>query len=141
MEIIVTTEEKMCRTITPKDKKILCSRCNEIANPTDGWEHGWPLYGRIELGFPAQAFAFLGGAKHIADSEHFKWWHEGHPAMIENGAQDVTFEWGNGHQFDSTGRFRLCYDCQKELLKTIGAFFGIPDRVAELAKSNDYDQS
>ena len=109
-------------------------RCGEIANPTDGWEHSWPLYGRIEIGFPAQLFAFLGGAKYIADEEHFKVWSEGHKAMIENGAQSATFEWGNGHKFDSRGRYRLCYECQKKLLHVIGEFFGIKDRVDEVRK-------
>lgn len=122
----------MCRKVTPEEKRVECSRCKEVANPNNGWEHGWPLYGRIELGFPAQAFAFLGGARSIADREHFSWWNEGHPAMTKNGAQDITFEWGNGYRFDSTGRYRLCYECQKKLLRVIGEFFGIPDRVAEL---------
>jgi hypothetical protein len=120
------------RTATPESERILCSRCDKCANPTDGWENGWPLYGRLDIGFPAQAFGHLGRCNHCADAEHFEWWREGHPAMTVNEAQAVTFEWGNGHQYDSRGRYRLCYDCQKELLHVLGDFFGIPQRVAEL---------
>jgi len=122
----------MCRNITPIEKQVQCSRCGAVANPNDGWEHGWPLYGKIEVGFPAQIFAFLGGAKNIADKEHFDWWHEGHPALTENGAQGVIFEWGNGYRYDSTGRYRICYDCQKALLYVLGGFFGIKKRAQEL---------
>jgi hypothetical protein len=93
------------------------------------------LYGKLDLGFPGQAFGALGGAKKIAEAHHFKWWHEGHPAMTVNDAQRVTFEWGNGYQYDSQGRFRLCYDCQKTLLKVVGDFFGIPERANQLAEA------
>lgn len=75
----------MCRNITPEDKIERCGRCGSVANPTDGWEHSWPLYGKIDLGFPAQAFGALCGMQHIAEKEHFKWWSEGHPAMTDNG--------------------------------------------------------
>ncbi|MBU2061154.1 MAG: hypothetical protein KKH44_04805 [Bacteroidetes bacterium] len=126
----------MCRNVTPKNKQELCSRCGQVANPTDGWEHDWPLYGKIEIGFPAQAFAFLGGASCIADSEHFDWWHKGHPAMTSNEAQSITFEWGNGYKYDSKGRYRLCYQCQKKLLKTIGKFFGIDEEVRKIKSDN-----
>ena len=122
----------MCRNVTPEAQRVACSRCGECANPSDGWEHSWPLYGRLDIGFPSQAFGHLGGCEHIADREHFEWWREGHPAMTTNEAQEVIFEWGNGYRFDSTGRYRLCYDCQKQLLRVIGEFFGIPKRVAEL---------
>lgn len=122
----------MCRKPTPASKLVRCGRCNKVANPTDGWEHGWPLYGHLEVGFPAQAFGALCGMGHVAAPEHFQWWAEGHPALIENGAQEIIFEWGTGYHFDSKGRFRLCYICQKELLKMLGQFFGIPKRAAEL---------
>jgi len=116
----------MCRNITPVDEQVKCGRCGCIANPTDGWEHGWPLRGKLDVEFPAQAFGALCGMEHIAKPEHFKFWHEGHPAMTENGAQHVTFEW------DSKAAWRLCYDCQKELLRTIGAFFKIPEAAEKL---------
>ena len=127
----------MCRTLTQKDKIVHCGRCGEPANPNDGWENGWPLYGRIHLGFPAQAFGALCGMEFIAERHHFKWWHKGHPAMTTNGAQEVVFEWGNGNTYDSTGRYRLCYECQKELLKVIGKFFGIPEHAEELRETKE----
>ena len=126
----------MCRTITPLDKQVKCSRCDKVANPTDGWEHGFPLYGRIEVGFPAQIFAFLGGADIIAFAEHFKWWSEGHPAIKKNGAQEVIFEWGNGYKYDSPN-YRLCRDCQKKLIQMLGEFFGIKKRVEEIREKNE----
>ncbi|MHB1702379.1 MAG: hypothetical protein ACYCSN_20050 [Acidobacteriaceae bacterium] len=125
----------MCRNITPPDERVECSRCGGCANPNDGWEHVWPLYGHLEIGFPGQAFGHLGGCDHTADGVHFDWWAEGHPAMTKNEAQEVIFEWGNGFKFDSTGRYRLCYDCQKKLLHVVGEFFGIRRRVEELKRA------
>lgn len=100
----------------------LCDRCGGPQDPTNGvrWEHGWPLYGTIRLGFPAQAFAFLRGREHVAENVDFKWWGEGHPAMAKNEAQEVIFSWS------SDGKACLCYDCQKKLLQLIGEFWGIP---------------
>lgn len=125
----------MCRKVTPKEEHIKCSRCNKVANPTDSWEYGWPLYGKLEIGFPGQAFAYLGGAEYIADKEHFAWWSKGHPAMVRNEAQEVVFEWGNGYKYDSEKRFRMCYYCQKELLYAIGKFFKIPQEVEKLKET------
>jgi hypothetical protein len=116
----------MCRKTTSLEDQVKCGRCGEVANPTDGWEHGWPLYGEIKIGFPAQAFGALCGMKHIAEPEHFSWWNEGHPAMIDNSAQSVAFEW------DCDKEWRLCYECQKELLRVIGNFFKIPHRARAL---------
>jgi hypothetical protein len=116
----------MCRTITLIEERVSCSRCGKTANPTDGWEHGWPLYGYIHLGFPAQAFVALRCGPPCGDESDFEWWEKGHPAMIQNDAQEVKFQWGNGMTYDSVGRYRLCYDCQKALLGVIGTFFGIP---------------
>lgn len=120
------------RSITSEKERVMCSRCDKVANPSDGWEHGWPLYGKIHVGFPGQLFAFLGGAEHIADTEHFEWWKEGHPAIKEGGSQETIFEWGNGYRYDSKGRYRLCYDCQKQFLYMLGDFFGIKQRVDEI---------
>lgn len=132
----------MCNTKTPKEKQVLCSRCGKVANPDDSWIHDWPLYGRIEVGFPSQAFAALGGAKHIADREHFIWWRRGHPALITNEAQEICFLWGNGYKYDSRGRYRLCYDCQRELLNMLGRFFGIDKEIDRIRKglSNEKDE-
>ena len=115
----------MCRQATPKEKQVLCSRCKQVANPTDGWEHDWPLYGNMSIGFPAQIFAALCGTP-IADEEHFELWREKHPAFIEHYAQSVKIEWG------SDKPYRLCYDCQQQLLGIIGEFFGLPQRAAEI---------
>lgn len=116
----------MCRTTTPEHEQITCGRCGEVANPTDGWEHGWPLFGTIDIGFPAQAFGALCGMRHIAEDHHFKWWGQGHPAMTRNGAQRITFAWKHD------AAWRLCYNCQKELLCLIGQFFKIPEAVEAL---------
>lgn len=116
----------MCRTLTPESKQVKCGRCGNVANPTDGWEHEWPLRGKIDIEFPAQAFGALCGMEHIADAHHFAWWYEGHPAMTKNEAQHVTFKWKH------TDKWRLCYNCQKELLRVIGRFFHIPERAEEL---------
>jgi hypothetical protein len=121
----------MCRTKTPDDEIVKCGRCGESANPNDGWEHGWPLQGKIDVGFPAQAFGALCGMQFIAEPKHFAWWKEGHPAMTKNDAQHIIFEWKH------TDEWRLCYDCQKELLRTIGKFFKIPERVEEIKKRKD----
>jgi|AVFP01.1.fsa_nt_gi hypothetical protein len=100
-----------------------CSRCGGKIDG-DRWENGWPNYGYIHLGFAAQAFGALAGMEHIASREHFEAWSKRHKAMTKNDAQEVVFEWGAGYKYDSSDRYRLCYKCQKELLKTIGAFFG-----------------
>jgi len=100
-----------------------CTRCGSNNIDTGRWEDGWPNYGRIEIGYAAQAFGALCGAEHCAEPEHFTAWHKGHPAMIENGAQSVIFEWGAGYKFDSRERYRLCRGCQKSLLAVIGKFF------------------
>lgn len=118
----------MCRSATPEKDRVNCGRCSKCINPTDGWESGWPLYGTITLGFASQAFAYLCGGHNIATGAQFKWWDEGHPAMSKNGAQLVEFKW------DSESRWRLCYDCQKELLQTVGKFFGIDKRAREIER-------
>lgn len=116
----------MCRKATPVSERVKCGKCGEVANPTDGWEHGWPLYGTIDIGFPSQAFGALCGAKGGADNEHFAVWHEGHPAMTRNDAQHVTFGW------TSDSPWRLCYNCQRKLLMVVGEFFGFPERAEQL---------
>lgn len=122
----------MCETATPINQQVKCGRCGNVANPTDHWAHGWPLYGKIKIGFPAQAFGALCGMEHIADDEHWLWWREGHPAMTTNDAQEVCFEWKHDNPY------RLCYDCQKELLRVIGEFFKIPERASELKNSEEF---
>ena len=106
---------------------IRCSRCRRpiaFAN----WEEGWPVYGHLDLGYAGQAFATLTCADNVALDEDFAVHAEGHPALIRNEAQHITFQWGNGGDYDSPG-FRLCSDCQETLLNLIGWFFGFPHRV------------
>lgn len=107
-----------------RKKLTRCSRCGRDDTNSHSWEDGWPNYGRIELGFSSQAFAALCGAKGCAEEEHFAAWRKGHPAMVENQAQSVIFEWGNGYKFDSRDRYRLCRECQRSLLTVVGNFFG-----------------
>lgn len=113
----------MCRTLTPPKEVVACSRCAKPANPTDGWEHGWPLYGRIEVGFPACSMDYLRPDPYNMKIE--RWSAFDHPVVKrdECGWQNFVAEWGNGYKFDSSGRYRLCYECQKALLRTLGKFF------------------
>ena len=123
-----TTEDQKPAVGVPR--LVRCGRCD---SPVDGqnWENGWPNYGKIELGFAAQAFGALCGMQHIAEPEHFDVWHEGHPAMTTDGAQEVCFEWKPGET-----DYRLCYYCQKELLRRVGEFFGFPQRAKEISEAN-----
>lgn len=96
----------------PNTKIIACSRCAEPANPTDRWEHGWPNYGRIELG--------------LDSCGQMTGWGWSHPAMPESrleSAQRLILEWGTGHGYDSEGRYRLCRACQRRLWETLAQFF------------------
>ena len=105
----------MCRTATPDQDIVKCSRCGLAANPSDGWEHGWPLYGRIEIGFPSCLPDYWNGSRG-----------GGIPkigAVKECSFQDIVLEWGNGYRYDSTGKYRLCYECQGKLLQTLGEYF------------------
>ena len=126
-------EIKALQVELAKDERISCNRCGHCANPNAGWEHDWPLYGRIEIGFPAQIFCALGSGGHTANDEDFELWHnaKSHGAVKDFSAQSITLEWGNGYKFDSRGKFRLCYNCQKALLQAIGAFFFKGDSNAE----------
>ncbi len=94
----------------------LCGRCGDAIR--QGWENDWPLHGTIDLGSPSQAFAKLRGRTGCADASDFEWWSKGHPAMEKNDAQRVTFKW------DCKSSWRLCYDCQMELLALVGKFLG-----------------
>jgi len=98
-----------------------CGRCGSKEIDTPAWHTGWPNYGMIELGAASQAFAHLCG-ENIAGQKEFDAWHKGHPAMVKNEAQEVVFQWGGGYKNISTA-YRLCYDCQHELLALVGAFF------------------
>ena len=112
-------------------RRVRCGRCGsgEIDGPR--WENGWPNYGTIDLGYASQAFGALCGMKYCAAPEHFAVWEEGHPAMTDNGAQHVRFEWNTGKN-----DFRLCRSCQTDLFQVVGDFFGFPRRAKELSSAN-----
>lgn len=112
----------MCRQVTPKDKHFPCGRCGNVANPTDGWEHAWPLRGTLEIGFPSQIFVPLFG-QYDGSGE---FWQQSHPVIKKFDAQNVIIQWeGDNTYNDKTGvaNYRLCYECQKQLLQVIGQFF------------------
>lgn len=129
----------MCRNRTPESEQVPCSRCGEVANPDDGWEHGWPLYGRLELGYHScigyrLRHGTYAGAPDDPDWQQFDY--TKHPAVVgTQTAQRVEFEWGNGHKYDSTDRYRLCECCQSHLLHLLGWFFGMTDRMEPPATS------
>jgi len=109
----------MCElTITPDEEKVNCSHCGEVANPDDAWEYGWPMYGKITIGIDCCSLNYL-----WPDGYREKGMGFNHPAMVASGFQEINFEWGNGYKFDSTGKYRLCWDCQRKLMKLIGSFF------------------
>lgn len=114
----------MCRNRTPEDEQVACSRCGEVANPTDGWEHGWPNYGHIHVGFSSRIFdeVVYGGLEIGGDA-----WDRvrAHPAFKDTTAQTVEIEWGTGFKYGEDGGYRLCRDCQAAFLETLGRFFGL----------------
>lgn len=124
----------MCRNITPKESQILCSRCGNVANPTDGWEHGWPNYGHIRLGIDCCSMDALTGDAGISCSRNI--WHDNHPMMEKFDAQEVVFTWGNGYEYDTVGKYRLCHKCQRELISIIGAFFKFPEMAVDGSQNN-----
>ena len=109
----------MCRIPTPTEEREACSRCGCVRNPNDGWEHGWPLFGKIDIGFHSCAGHVLTHGRHGFPA---------HPAMTEkSGPQRVVFEWGDGGVggYSSRNGFRLCEKCQRDLIATIGEWFGL----------------
>lgn len=98
-----------------------CGRCNSMID--ESWEQGWPLHGRITLGYGSQIFALLRGHS-WAEDDDFRWWKQGHPAMTKNEARCTEFAWSEKTPY------RLCSTCQAELIRMVGQFFGI----AELRK-------
>lgn len=114
----------MCRTPTPAAERVACGRCGKCANPNDGWEHGWPLEGEISMGFSSCAFARLARRSARTVKDERSAWSRGHPAFVENEAQHVRIRWTH------ESAWRLCHDCQGELLEILGEFFGygLPQR-------------
>ena len=124
----------MCNTATKEEDKVLCSRCNVVANPNDSWEHDWPNYGTINLGASSVIHWSLHRRvtpKGPHDEEFQK--HkivkavtEGkHPAVQTFGYQDISIQWAGYDRYPigMNTRYRLCYECQHELLEIIGEFF------------------
>ena len=110
----------MCSIPTPPSKTVTCGRCGKVANPSDSWVHGWPLLGRIEIGIHSVAGAFLTQGRCPIPT---------HDALTYYGAQFVRFEWGlgtkrDGHEYRNPD-FRMCANCQEELLAVLGRFFGL----------------
>jgi len=106
----------MCRNATPEAEQMPCWRCGKVANPTDGWEHGWPLTGSIKVGFPSclpsSLFRESLLAKDKREPELMS------PLVDKWGYQDISLSWG-----PSQDTYRLCYDCQKAFLEVVGDFF------------------
>lgn len=112
----------MCETVTPPEQWKYCDRCGNILNRTDRWEYDWPNYGTITLGYNSCIDTHLVGGYRA--SRDRTWLKEGHPALTEFGFQRVTFRWG---KMGENEKYRLCLDCQTELIQMIGRFFAIPD--------------
>lgn len=98
-----------------------CGRCGR-AITHGSWEDDCNN-GSIEMERSSQAFNPLTDGKSACATEReFNWWRSiGHPALRENGAQTVRFEWG----YKET--YQLCHQCQDDLFRAVGRFFGIPE--------------
>jgi hypothetical protein len=76
--------------------------------------------GEIRMEAAAQAFGYLQGAKHAAGHNHFKNWNNhDNSSIVKEDAQEIEIKWGCNNK-----DYTLCLDCQNELLRIIGAFFG-----------------
>lgn len=130
----------MCDTITKDSDKILCSRCGEVANPTDDWVYDWPNYGHIRLGYEScidwELFRRVSSKSPLdrgfRDQESVQAViNETHPAVKHFGFQQIEIEW-SGYSFpkELSEEYRLCRGCQKELLAILGEFFfsNLPQR-------------
>lgn len=94
-----------------------CSHCGEEIG--DRWEEGWPMYGNITIGIDCCSLDYLWNKEKQKDGLHFN-----HPAMIKSGHQEINIQWGNGYKFDSRERgYRICWHCQRKLMRLIGSFF------------------
>lgn len=123
----------MCEEITKDEDKILCSRCGGIANPTDGWQCGWPNYGHIRLGYASciqwelfrQVFSKSPLEADFNEQELVRAViGEKHPAVKRFGFQGIEIEWSvAGYPQELDAKYRLCRNCQKELLAILGKFF------------------
>jgi len=122
----------MCNTVTGNKDKILCSRCGQVANPTDSWVHDWPNYGYIKVGFEScidwELFRKVLTKSPLdidfRDHELVKaviW--ETHPAVKHFGFQGIEIEWSGDYPKGLSRKYRLCRECQKELLAILGQFF------------------
>lgn len=119
----------MCRNITPADKRVQCSRCGEVANPTDGWEHGWPNYGIIELGFDSCIDWEL--LEDVLDDPMDRYHPLSieirggkHPVVKKFGYQAIELQWSAESYPPKIKRdYRLCRECQGALIALIGKFF------------------
>ena len=123
----------MCRNPTKEEEQVLCSRCGNVANPDDGWENDWPNYGQILLGFNSVIHWPL--LEKAVGPSFNPGYHENpivksvisgkHPAVKLFGAyQSIIIEWSAGdYPASISKKYRLCRDCQRDLLTIIGEFF------------------
>jgi len=124
----------MCNTVTEGEDKILCSRCGKVANPTDSWVHGWPNYGEIKLGYEScidwKLFKKVSDMSpldtNFRDQELVRSViNLNHPAVKNFDFQQIEIEWSAYVDYPRrlSGKYRLCRDCQAELLVLLGQFF------------------
>ena len=93
----------------------LCFHCGEEIG--ESWEEGWCNYGNITIGISCCSLEYLWEDRELDIGFE-------HPAMIESGYQEINLQWGSGYKFDSKERgYRLCWDCQRELMGLVGGFF------------------
>ena len=97
----------------------LCSRCFRPIG--DGWEEGWPNYGKILIGScSVMSSKLMDGGLDTNDINPFVKRlieTEGHPLVTDFGYQELTLSWHND------GPYRMCWYCQYELIKVLGTFF------------------
>lgn len=123
----------MCETITKDEKKVLCSRCGEVANPTDSWLDDWPNYGYIKLAYGScidwELFRQVSSKSPL--EEDFREQEliravidELHPAVKHFGFQGIELEWSAAdYPRELKKKYRLCRNCQRQLLAILGKFF------------------
>lgn len=123
---------------SPEWEEILetCDRCGndtELEKRNIGYTG---TNGEIRLEAAAQAFGYLQGAKYIASKKHFENWNvqNSNSPITKNRAQEVEFKWGTNNK-----DYNLCWQCQKELLRVIGAFFGYGNQNPKNLYSDNYE--
>jgi len=96
-----------------------CSRCEKKI--TTYWEDNWPNYGHIHLGISGQSERVL--TKHAKTKYPYQDHTKGCKAFTKSDPQELIIEWGSGYKYESRERYRLCCNCQVELVEILGDFF------------------